>query len=166
MIRLEDRVNAQAALRLFDERQEAQPLRKLHMVADNACYYRYQAVSEYPQKKPCRIRLHLLPTYLPNLNLIKRFWGFLKREVIYNCYYEKFEYLKMAVMNFFWSINVHDPAIRSLMTDNFGIMKSEDSRAVDMSSNTGLQRLNLSGYIIFSLLVAGLFIFLFIAVLV
>ena len=102
------------------------------MIADNARYYRCRAVSEYLQKKPCRIRLHFLPAYSSNLNLIERFWGFLKREVIYNRYYEKFEHFKMAVMGFFRNIEVHDPAIRSLMTENFGNMKSEDSRAVSI----------------------------------
>ena len=124
LIRLEETVNAQATLRLFDEMQKAQPRGKLHVIADNARYYRCQVVNEYLQKKGCRIRLHFLPAYSPNLNLIERLWGFLKREVIYNRYYEKFEYFKMAVMDFFRNIDEHDAAIQSLMTENFGIMKT------------------------------------------
>lgn len=124
LIRLEETVNAQATLRLFDDMQKAQPKGQLHVVADNARYYRCQVVSDYLAKKRCRIQLHFLPSYSPNLNLIERFWGFMKREVIYNRYYEKFEYFKMAVMDFFRNLDQHDAAIRSLMTENFGIMKT------------------------------------------
>ncbi len=46
LIRLEETVNAQATLRLFDEMQKAQPRGTLHVIADNARYYRCQAVSE------------------------------------------------------------------------------------------------------------------------
>lgn len=124
LIRLEETVNAEATLRLFDDMQKAQPRGLLHVVADNARYYRCALVNDYLQHKHCRIKLHFLPPYSPNLNLIERFWGFLKREVIYNRYYEKFEHFKMAVMDFFRNIDQHDTAIRSLMTENFGIMKT------------------------------------------
>ena len=124
LIRLEETVNAAATLRLFDDMQKAQPRGLLHVIADNARYYRCHLVNDYLQGTRCRIRLHFLPPYSPNLNLIERFWGFLKREVIYNRYYEKFEYFKMAVMDFFRNIDQHDAAIRSLMTENFGIMKA------------------------------------------
>ncbi|MDR3232489.1 MAG: transposase [Planctomycetaceae bacterium] len=38
-----------------------------------------------------RIDLVYLPAYSPNLNLIERYWKFLKKECLYNRYYEKFE---------------------------------------------------------------------------
>ena len=124
LIRLEDTINAQATIRLFDDMQIAQTRGLLHVIADNARYYRCHIVDEYLQRKRCRIRLHFLPPYSPTLNLIERFWGFMKREVIYNRYYEKFAYFKMAVMDFFRDIDQHDVAIQSLMTEKFGIMKT------------------------------------------
>jgi len=40
--------------------------------------------------------LFLLP-YSPNLNLIERFWKFVKKECLYSKYYEKFVDFKQAI---------------------------------------------------------------------
>jgi len=57
----------------------------LYVICDNARYYRSKAVQEYLETS--RIKLVFLPPYAPN-HLIERFWKFLKKNVLYNRYYE------------------------------------------------------------------------------
>jgi transposase len=44
-------------------------------------------------------------TYAPNLNLIERFWGHLKRSAIYNYYFETVENLEKAIMKAVETLN-------------------------------------------------------------
>ncbi|MDR2447647.1 MAG: transposase [Treponema sp.] len=46
--------------------------------------------------------MHLvyLPGYSPNLNLIERYWGFLKKRILTNPYYETYERFKEAMLTF------------------------------------------------------------------
>jgi transposase len=46
---------------------------------DNARHDRYKAVRAYLEHS--RSDLQFLPPYAPNLNLMERFWNFLKRQV-------------------------------------------------------------------------------------
>ena len=67
----------------------------LTLVMDNARYQRCAAVIEYAREHG--IELLFLPTYSPNLNLIERLWGFVKRKVLYSRYYENFTLFKTAI---------------------------------------------------------------------
>jgi transposase len=70
-----------------------------------------------------RIDLQFLPPYAPNLNLIERFWKFFKRQVLYNRYYETFADYKAACNQFFADLNAHADQLRSLLTENFEIIR-------------------------------------------
>ena len=43
------------------------------------------------------IELLFLPPYSPNLNLIERFWKFIKKEVIYSKHYDDFGNFKRSI---------------------------------------------------------------------
>ena len=60
-----------------------------------------------------------LAPYSPNLNLIERLWGFLKRDVLSNCYYEKFGDFKKAIKNFFKSLRGRKKELFNLMELEF-----------------------------------------------
>ena len=90
---------------------------------DNARYYRSKAVRAYLEHS--RIDLQFLPPYAPNLNLIERFWKFFKRQVLYNRYYETFADYKAACKQFFADLDAHAEQLRSLLTDNFEIIRSD-----------------------------------------
>ena len=50
--------------------------------------------------KDLNIEVVYLPLYSPNLNLIERYWGFLRKKVLQNQYYKTFEEFHEAIIKF------------------------------------------------------------------
>ena len=67
------------------------------------------------------IKLLYLPSYSPNLNLIERFWKYLK-EKICTTYYEHFGEFKKAITDFLDNIGKYKDDLISLLAPNFHIM--------------------------------------------
>lgn len=91
--------------------------KRLLTVLDNAPYNHAEKVSE--AAKRLRIELLYLPTYSPNLNLIERFWKFLKRKVARNRYYTTFAEFRKAVQNVLNNVAAYRDELASLMTERF-----------------------------------------------
>ena len=72
--------------------------KKIHIILDNVRYQYAKAVKEVA--KELKIRLVYLPGYSPNLNLIERYWGYLKKKVLVNTYYETFDQFKASILRF------------------------------------------------------------------
>jgi transposase len=72
--------------------------KKLHLIGDNARYMHAKLVKEVAKK--LNINLVYLPSYSPNLNLIERYWGFLKKHILTNRYYETYESFREAILDF------------------------------------------------------------------
>lgn len=88
------------------------------IVLDNARYQRCQLVMEKAEE--LGIELLFLPPYSPNLNLIERLWKFVKKEVLYGKYYEKFESFQEAIANCLKQTDTkHKKALDSLLTLKF-----------------------------------------------
>ena len=88
------------------------------IVLDNARYQRCKLVME--KAAELDIELLFLPPYSPNLNLIERLWKFVKKEVLYSKYYDKFEKFKGAITNCLEETETkHKKAIDSLLTLKF-----------------------------------------------
>jgi transposase len=122
VIRYDDTVDATSTIALFDQIEAVYPkAAKITVFCDNARYYRSKAVRAYLEQS--RIDLQFLPPYAPNLNLIERFWKFFKRQVLYNRYYETFADYKTACNQFFADLDAHAAQLRSLLTDNFEIIR-------------------------------------------
>jgi len=124
IVRREERINAQSTIELFKEiESKHSELNKIYIICDNAKYYNCSLIKEY--LKTSKIELIHLPTYSPNLNLIERLWGFLKKKVIYNKYYDTKNNFIFAIDNFFnTEIKNHIEEIKSLLTENFHIFSS------------------------------------------
>lgn len=58
--------------------------RKILLVCDNARYHHTRAVHEWLECHRRRIEVIWLPPYCPDLNLIERLWGHLKRTALAN----------------------------------------------------------------------------------
>lgn len=115
---LPDSVNAQSTIALFKKLEQKYPLaNKIHVIADNALYYRSKLVSNYVAGS--KIELVFLPAYSPNLNLIERFWKFFKKKVLNNQYYETYDKFIHACKCFFRQRNRHTEELRTLLAENF-----------------------------------------------
>jgi len=72
--------------------------KRLHVVLDNVRYHRSKEVLAFARSHG--IDLVFLPPYSPNLNLVERFWGLLRKKVMTNRYYETFDEFRQAVLDF------------------------------------------------------------------
>ena len=97
--------------------RQANPGKRLLLVLDNAPYNHAPAVTE--AAKALRIELLYLPTYSPNLNLIERFWKFLKRKVARNRYHASFAEFRAAVQKVLNNLSDYKEELASLMTERF-----------------------------------------------
>jgi len=62
---------------------------------DNARYQRCKLVKTVAES--ININLIFLPSYSPNLNLIERYWKFVKKQVLYSKHYDNFTLFKQAI---------------------------------------------------------------------
>jgi transposase len=69
--------------------------------------------------KKLRIELLFLPPYSPNLNLIERFWKFLKGKVARNRYHATFAEFRTAVQNVLNNITIYREELANLLTERF-----------------------------------------------
>ncbi len=70
-------------------------------------------------EKSSRLKLVFLPTYSPELNLIKRLWHFFKKNVLYKKYYENLGEFRKASIKFFRNIDKYYDELASLLSGGF-----------------------------------------------
>ena len=88
------------------------------LVMDNARYQKCQLVLEKAQR--LNIQIIFLPPYSPNLNLIERLWKFVKKEVLYNEYYQEYNKFCTAISDCLDQTHTsHKAALETLLTPKF-----------------------------------------------
>jgi transposase len=66
------------------------------------------------------IELLFLPSYSPHLNLIERFWRFVRKECLYSKYYPKFDGFKQALTDCIQNAHTkHRDELENLLSWNF-----------------------------------------------
>lgn len=121
IVRFDDSINAVSTIALLQQLEQRHPdAAVIHVICDNARYYRSKAVREHLETS--RVQLLFLPPYAPNLNLIERFWKYFKKTMLYNRYFESFADFKAACESFFRHPNQYRGDLRSLLTENFAIV--------------------------------------------
>ena len=88
-------ITAQQVCELLDKLAVLNPGRLISLFLDNARYQRCAKVQEHAGR--LGIELLFLPSYSPNLNLIERFWKFVKKGCLYSQYYPAFAEFKKAI---------------------------------------------------------------------
>jgi len=99
-------------------RSQVEEPRKITVVLDNAKYQTCSLVLECAQGS--HIDLCFLPTYSPNLNLIERFWKYVKKKCLYGRFRENFSAFSTAIDDCITRASDEDKiALSSLLTPKF-----------------------------------------------
>ena len=77
----------------------------IYLFLDNCSIHHTKAVRQYIDSHKGRLTIIWNATYAPNLNLIERFWGHLKRTAIHNYYFETVQNLEKAIMKAVEALN-------------------------------------------------------------
>lgn len=88
-------INAQSVCQLLLQLAQYCGSKPITVVLDNARYQRCDMVRDFATS--LGIELLFLPSYSPNLNLIERFWRFVKKNCLYSTYYSNFTQFKTAI---------------------------------------------------------------------
>jgi len=111
-------INSASVMELLGKLRMLYPGRKIKIVLDNAAYQRNDAVKGHAALLD--IELIFLPSYSPNLNLIERYWKFLKKKCLYNQFYHDFQTFCQAIDDCMAKAgNEHKKELETLMTLKF-----------------------------------------------
>ena len=111
-------INSQSVCKLLSKLRQANGSRPVTVFLDNAPYQRAAIVQDKAEE--LSIDLQFLPSYSPNLNLIERFWKFVKQRCLYSKYYETFDIFSSTIRDFVSTANKqHKAELQTLLTPNF-----------------------------------------------
>jgi transposase len=119
-------INSQTMIALLEQILGKQEKGKIYIILDNARYYHSIIVKEFLKEHP-RIVLKFLPAYAPNLNIIERLWKILKKKVVYNKLYLKFEDFRTQIILFLENEIWKQQEFENILTDNFQIINPDFS---------------------------------------
>jgi transposase len=111
-------INALSVCDLLEKLHHLYPGLPIVLVMDNARYQKCSLVLEKAQS--LNIQLIFLPPYSPNLNLIERLWKFVKKEVLYNEFYQDYSQFCTAISDCLAQTHTtHQAALATLLTLKF-----------------------------------------------
>ena len=70
-----------------------------------------------------KLQVEPLPPYAPNLNLIERFWRFVKEKLVKNTYYEKYKTFRAKTFQLLNHVDEYVHELETLMVEKFEIVK-------------------------------------------
>lgn len=123
IVRQDDTINSESTIKLFQQVENFYPEKEtIHLIADNASYYKSKEVCEY--LKTSRIKIIFLPTYSPNLNLIERLWKLLRKLKINTAFHKSSKDFRDAVMGFFENINLYKQEIKQSVGTKMHLLRA------------------------------------------
>ena len=124
VIKKDDKVNGESFLgflKIIEDNYKNKT--KIHLIVDQGPAHTVKIVKDYLKKPECKIELHYLPSYSPNLNPIERLWKIMHEQISNNKFHEKGKDFINAVDNFI-NTTIHNikNVIVSRCTDNFQLL--------------------------------------------
>jgi transposase len=111
-------INSQSVCMLLDKIAAHYAGKPITIFLDNARYQRCRLVQDYADK--LGITLCFLPAYSPNLNLIERYWRFVRKNCLYSKYYANFTDFRGSIEQLIASAHFdHRAELETLLTWNF-----------------------------------------------
>jgi transposase len=115
-------ITAQTVCELLRILAASYPKVPITVILDNARYQRCALVQTLAQS--LNIELLFLPAYSPNLNLIERFWKFVKKKCLYSKYYVDCDRFQQAILDCIqYSPTKYKDELESLLTFKFQTFK-------------------------------------------
>jgi transposase len=116
-------INAQSVCTLIETIARQHIGIPVTLIMDNARYQHCDLVKNFAAQ--LKVELVFLPSYSPNLNLIERFWKFVKNKCLYSKYYETFASFKDAIQEVLNNKNgKYNEELESLLTLNLQTFKN------------------------------------------
>ena len=111
-------INAQSVCDLITQIAQQNLGVPITLVLDNAKYQKCVLVQQLASS--LKIELLYLPSYSPNLNLIERFWKFVKKECLASKYYPDFLSFRNAIQSLILQAHIqHKVQLDSLLSHRF-----------------------------------------------
>ncbi len=115
-------INAESVCLLLTQIAARYPGEVVTVVLDNARYQKCALVLQHAAS--LGIELLYLPSYSPHLNLIERFWRYVRKECLYSRYYPQFAGFTQALLDCIHNApRQHRDKLDSLLTWNFLLKK-------------------------------------------
>lgn len=124
----DETINAWSVVELLFEVRKHRNGTPISIILDNASYQRCYLVQN--AARLLGIELVYLPPYSPNLNLIERFWRFVKKDCLYSVWYDGFKEFKQAIWSCVSRSHIdRSDELASLLTHNFQVFQKQSESA-------------------------------------
>jgi len=121
----EENCNAERVIEYFDVILKAyRHAPAIVLFLDNAKYFKAKIVRKWLNNHS-KLKVEFLPAYAPNLNLIERFWRFVKERLVRNRYYEKYKVFRAKVFQFLNHVDDYADIFKTLMVEKFEIIETK-----------------------------------------
>lgn len=111
-------INAESVCHLLTKVAARYAGETITIVLDNVRYQKCELVLHHAAA--LGIELLFLPAYAPHLNLIERFWRYVRKECLYSKYYPKFDGFKQALTECIQNAHMkHRDELETLLAWNF-----------------------------------------------
>lgn len=100
IVEFPEKVNAKSTIKTLKKIESYYPeAETISVILDNAATHRSALVKDFVENS--KIQLVFLPPYSPNLNLMERVWGLLRRQFLGNSFNETYSDFKSSIKMFF-----------------------------------------------------------------